>query len=84
LLFSDVFIPVTLFFQDIFKIIRKEIYKRNINYELFKISLINTVNPVNIIDCLFKWIWFIVIKIILQLPIIILHIIRDTPIYIYW
>ncbi|KAI5728662.1 hypothetical protein M8J77_019204 [Diaphorina citri] len=70
--------------QDIFKIIRKEIYKRNINYELFKISLINTVNPVNIIDCLFKWIWFIVIKIILQLPIIILHIIRDTPIYIYW
>lgn len=70
--------------QDIFKIIRKEVHKRNINYELFKISLINTVNPVNIVQCLFKWVWFIVIKIILQLPIIILHIIRDTPIYIYW
>lgn len=70
--------------SDIFRVFKIEADRRGFTCGYFWRSLKNSLKPNVIIGLIVSWVWWFFIKILLHIPVTVLHCIRDTPLYIYW
>lgn len=70
--------------QPFSRVLYSEMRKRQINLRFFVCCFINTLYPLVIIKITIAWCWWFCVKCVLHLPISMLHVLYDSPVYMKW
>lgn len=70
--------------RNLVAIVKKEMSRQDISFRFFFQCFINTLYPFVLIRIIIASLWWFYIKCLLHLPITVLHVLYDTPIYFKW